>query len=134
MTPLEKLNPRWLGLLREGSGEGIAFDCPKCGPSHQLAAYFENPIDGKECASWQRPIWKRSGTKDFKHVGLSPSLQYECFHGWVENGRVFDVSESPLVIFGERPDRSVGPISLSPLQAINVAVKAAMEAKQMLGG
>jgi hypothetical protein len=95
MTPLAKLNPKWCGLLRPDSGEGITFDCPKCGPSHRLCVYFDNPLDDKPSASWQKPTWKREG-ESFESLTIAPSIQYQCFHGWVEEGNVIGISESPM--------------------------------------
>jgi hypothetical protein len=94
MTHLLDLNPKWCGLLRPTSGEGLTLDCPKCGPVHRLAVYFSNPVDGKDAAPWQNPQWKRTGDK-FALLTVEPSLEYPCFHGWIEEGEVIDISESP---------------------------------------
>jgi Family of unknown function (DUF6527) len=93
MKKLTDLNPKWLGQLRPNSGEGVAFDCPKCGEKHRLVAYFDNPIDGREAAGWGDK-WHREG-EEFETLTVSPSIQYLCFHGWVEDGKVIDISESP---------------------------------------
>ena len=94
MVSLLDLNPKWRGLLRPGSGDGITFDCPKCGPSHNLAVYFSNPVDGQDAAPWQNPQWKRTND-EFASLTVEPSLEYPCFHGWIEDGNVIDISESP---------------------------------------
>jgi hypothetical protein len=128
---LTDLNPEWLGLLRPESGEGISLDCPKCGSKHRLAAYFKNPIDGKEAAAWQKPIWERTG-ETFNALTLSPSLQYPCFHGWVENGKVFDIVETPMIVVDGELDKGGRPVALSPTQTIGYATQAILRAKQML--
>jgi hypothetical protein len=112
------LNPEWLGQLRPDSGEGLSLDCPVCGPKHRLAAYFSNPVDGKDSAPWGDK-WKRTG-ESFSSVTVAPSLQYPCFHGWIESGLVFDVSESPLTV-PMQTDKGVQLIALSPDQAFTVA-------------
>jgi hypothetical protein len=94
MIPLSNLNPKWIGLLRPDSGEGLTLVCPICGPTHCLAIYFSNPLDNQPCAVWQNPTWKRTGD-DFESITVEPSLQYPCFHGWIEDGQVIDISESP---------------------------------------
>lgn len=113
MKKLTDLNPEWLGVLRPKSGEQLQFDCPKCGPKHRLIAYFSNPLDGQPPAPWHdvEKIWKREGDT-FEALTIAPSLQYPCFHGWVEHGLVFDISESPLMV----PTKK-GPAALSPNQA-----------------
>jgi hypothetical protein len=58
---LTTLNPQFIGRLRQESGEGILFDCPTCGPSHRLAAYFKNPVDGNPPAPWRDSAWEREG-------------------------------------------------------------------------
>lgn len=116
MIALAKLNPVWAGLLRPDSGEGMTLDCPQCGPTHRLCVYFSNPIDGKEAAPWQNPVWKRTG-ESFETITIEPSIQYPCFHGWIEEGQVINVTESRvkawMVIDGERK-----LVALSPHQAM----------------
>jgi hypothetical protein len=115
MTPLTELNPKWCGLLRPDSGEGITLDCPKCGSSHRLCAYFDNPLDGEPAAYWQKPIWKRDG-ETFETLTISPSIEYPCFHGWIEDGQVIDISESPMrvkMLIGG----AIRDVALSPKQA-----------------
>lgn len=89
-------------------------DCPVC-QSHRLAVYFDNPIDSKPSASWQNPKWKRKGVS-FEDLTIEPSIQYPCFHGWIEDGNVIDISESKMcavmVIDGVRK-----LVALSPKQA-----------------
>jgi len=117
MRGLAKLNPRWLGVLRPVSGEGRAFDCPNCGPRHTIAVYFANPLDGKEPAPWQKPVWNRDG-ETFQTLSIQPSISYPCFHGWVEGGFVIDISESPataMVMVGGKLQR----VALSPAQYRN---------------
>jgi hypothetical protein len=111
MRALTEFNPEFIGLLRPKSGEGIAFACPVCGPSHTVAAYFDNPIDGKESASWQTPKWTREGDS-FSDLTIIGSLKYPCFHGWVEDGQVILISESPLYVFLP----GIGLTGLSPRQ------------------
>lgn len=95
MIPLTNLNPKWNGLLRPDSGEGLSFDCPVCGPKHRLQVFFSNPLDGQSTASWQRQTWKRIG-ESFDALTIEPSIQYLCFHGWIEDGQVINISESTL--------------------------------------
>ena len=120
MKQLCDLHPKLVGLLRPCSGEGILFDCPKCGPGHRLAVYFDNPIDGQPPAAWQTPKWVRTG-ESFEELTIEPSIQYPCFHGWVEDGQVIDIGESRMcavmVIDGVRT-----LVALSPRQE-----KAAMD-------
>jgi hypothetical protein len=115
MKLLQELNPLWTGLLRPDSGEGLTFDCPNCGAHHRLCAYFSNPLDGKEAAPWQKPTWERIGD-DFDVLTVKPSIEYPCFHGWIENGRVVDVREAPLSGF----DPAGRQVALSPLQSIEI--------------
>jgi hypothetical protein len=141
---LKNLNPKWLGLQRPSiggveSGEGLAFDCPVCPPEkgHRLAAFFENPIDGEPPAPWlgkspTNPVWKRSGDS-FGTLSIAPSLNYPCFHGWVECGRVIDIKEAPIVVFGMTAPGQHGPVALSPLQAIEGCRAVIMRAQVMLG-
>jgi hypothetical protein len=129
MKGLKDLHPKFIGTLRPESGEGIQFDCPSCGPSHQLVAYFENPLDGLAVASWT-PKWKRIG-EEFDVLSIEPSLEYPCWHGWIEEGRAIDVRESPLVLFDQQKRR---PVALSPLQTLNIAGAAIAKAKKALRG
>lgn len=116
MKPLTDFKPDWIGLTRASEhGEGLTFACPICGPSHRLVVYFSNPIDGEPPASWQNPTWQREGD-NFAIMTIAPSIQYPCFHGWIEDGQVIDVSESPLVVNMLRPDGVFGPVALSPKQ------------------
>jgi hypothetical protein len=131
MKALVDLHPEWIGQLRPKSGEGILFDCPACGPMHRLAAYFSNPRDGQPGAAWQNPTWLREGD-DFAVLTIKPSIQYPCFHGWVERGRVFDTSESPLTVPIRREDGQVVLAALSPLQVIEIGSTAIAKAKALL--
>jgi hypothetical protein len=111
---LASLNPRWIGRLRPNSGEGIEFDCPVCPTSvgHRLVAYFENAIDGGPPPPWKETRWSRIG-EDFDRLTLEPSINYPGhWHGWVEDGQVVDVAESPAEATLE--DGRV--VSLSPRQ------------------
>jgi hypothetical protein len=114
MIPLINLNPKWIGLLRPNSGEGLTLDCPKCGSTHRLAVYFSNPVDDQPAALWQNPTWKRTGNS-FEAITIEPSIQYPCFHGWIEDGQVIDIGESPAnaiaIINGEQR-----LVALSPKQ------------------
>ena len=122
MKALTEFNPEWAGLLRTPEhGEGITLDCPVCGPRHRLCAYFSNPLDGQPPAAWQKPTWERYGN-DFLTLTVSPSIQYPCFHGWIEDGQVIDVSESPLVVNMLRQDGSIGPVALSPRQVKGMTI------------
>lgn len=131
MILLSKLNPKWIGILRQNSGEGISFDCPVCGPKHNLVAYFSNPLDGQPHAEWQKPLWVRVGDT-IEDLTIEPSILYECFHGWVESSKVFDISESPLTFLGV-VDGKPQLISTSPKQALEIADKVTKQAKSMLG-
>lgn len=130
MISLSKLNPKWIGVLRQNSGEGVSFDCPVCGPKHSLAAYFSNPLDGLPHAEWQKPLWVRDGDT-LETLSVEPSIQYGCFHGWVENGKTFDVSESPLTFLGV-VNGNPQLISTSPKQALTIAEQVLKQAKSML--
>lgn len=115
---LIELNPRWIGSYRTPEhGEGFAFDCPNCGPNHTLAAYFKNPLDGG-VATPGSGQWQRTGS-NFDEITVEPSMEYPCFHGWVENGIVFQQTESPLVVPVETP-QGLKLVALSPNQARNV--------------
>lgn len=134
MKKLTELNPEWTGVMRQNSGEGIVFDCPACGPRHRLAAYFSNPLDGKEhLPRPQNQIWQRDG-KTFETLTISPSIDYGCFHGWVERGWVIAVSESPFPGAERQPDGSIREAVLSPLQAIEYAKSIIIAAEIMLSG
>lgn len=99
MKRLIDLTPKWTGLLRPNSGEGLTLECPACGPAHTLAVYFSNPVDGKPPAIWLKPseIWLRENDA-FENLTVAPSIQYPCFHGWIEGGNVIDISESPATV------------------------------------
>lgn len=118
MQSLLKYNPKWLGILRPGSGEGLSLDCPVCGASHKLVVYFDNPVDGKEKASWQQIVWKRTGDS-FENITIEPSIQYQCFHGWIEKGQVIDIKESPAIVqalINNNGILSLQNVALSPMQ------------------
>jgi hypothetical protein len=136
MKTLGSLNPKWLGVLRPDSGEGLTFDCPECGPKHRLVVYFRNPVDGKPPASWVEALWaqqcgaeKGSVHDQFSNLIVQPSILYPCFHGWVEGGYVFDISESPLTVPTEK-----GLVALSPLQALEFSSEVQKRASAMLVG
>lgn len=116
MIPLIQLNPEWSGLLRPNSGESILLDCPNCGPKHRLCAYFSNPLDNQPCAPWQNPTWNRIG-ESFETLTLEPSIQYPCFHGWIEEGQVIDVRESKVHTWS-MVDGRPQLVALSPRQVI----------------
>lgn len=120
MKKLADLNPKFIGLLRSESGEGISFDCPSCGPTHRIAAYFKNPIDGNLPASWHKLAWERDGS-DFATLTLAPSIKYDCWHGWIEVGHAIDMAESPVTVVME-VDGELRPVNLSPMQAINLSL------------
>lgn len=140
MKRLGNLHPKWLGILRQNSGEGISFDCPNCKDekSHSIVAYFQNPLDGGETAEWiangGSTSWRRSGGDgfDFHTLSLAPSIKYPCFHGWLEVGRVFDIKDSPIVVLGQGAN-GTQPIALSPLQTIEGCQAAIDRAKVLLG-
>jgi hypothetical protein len=117
MRALAEFNPQWCGLLRPSSGEALELDCPKCGPSHRLRVNFSNPVDGQPPAAWLNPTWKREGAT-FDTLTIEPSIQYPCFHGWIEDGQVIDLAESKVFISlgGKR-------IGLSPRQARQVVIR-----------
>jgi hypothetical protein len=124
MKSLTEFHPEWIGLTRTAEhGEGLTLDCPVCGPSHRLAVYFSNPLDGNPPAQWQSPTWQRDGD-EFGSITIAPSIQYACFHGWIEEGQVIDVSESPLVVNMLRPDGVFGPVALSPRQVKQMTLQA----------
>lgn len=131
MKRLIDLRPEWIGRLRPKSGEGILFDCPGCG-RHHIAAYFSNPRDGQPGMP-QDPIWLREG-EEFDALTIKPSIDYPCFHGWVECGRVFDTGESPLVVAGQYPNGQIARVALSPLQAIEIGAAAIAKATALLEG
>jgi hypothetical protein len=112
MQALIELNPEWIGLTRTSSGEGMTLVCPTCGPRHCLAVYFSNPLDGKESAPWQGMKWEREGDT-FDTLTISPSINYPCFHGWIEDGKVFHISESPMRVHIQ----GIGLVALSPRQS-----------------
>lgn len=109
MICLTRLHPRFVGQLRPNSGETLQFDCPACGPSHTLNAPFTNPIDGGPAMG--NSIWAREGT-EFDALTLRPSIQYPCWHGWIEDGVVIGIEESPAAI--RQPDGTM--VALSPRQ------------------
>lgn len=131
MKLLTELNPKWLGMLRKDSGEGLSFDCPVCGPQHPLVVYFKNPRDGGN-AMPRELSWTLNGSQ-FDTATIQPSIKYECFHGWVEYGRVFNISESPLTIWGDPGTGIPGPIALSPMQARSLAESVIHKADTQLG-
>lgn len=141
MKKLTDLNPKFIGVLRPNSGEAIEFDCPACllrtpevskhyGP-HRLVACLAAPIDGKERASYLgttradghvHQIWEREGS-DFESLTLTPSIVYPCWHGWIEDGMVFDLAEATRTIVQVVVDNNgvvvgrAGELVLSPRQA-----------------
>lgn len=118
MRPLTEFNPKWVGQLRSPEhGEGLAFDCPTCGPKHTLVAYFTNPIDGGPAMpAPPNQRWTRSG-EDFAKLTVKPSLDYPCWHGWVEGGQVIHVSEGrPVQLFNPETKEHLGSVALSPGQ------------------
>lgn len=119
MKKLVDLNPKFIGYARSASGEGVNFDCPTCGPKHVLAAYFSNPIDGQP-AKISEAYWMRHG-ETFEELTVSPSILYPCFHGWIEAGRVFDISESAATYPKANKDGQIELVALSPLQSIAYA-------------
>lgn len=137
-TLIGNLHPKWLGVLRPNSGEGVQFDCPVCKDekSHPITVYFENPLDEGPVAEWFKngstSTWRRSGS-EFKTLSLAPSIQYPCFHGWVEIGHVFRVQESPIVVMANQSGGQMRPIALSPLQTIEACAAAVQRAKVLLG-
>lgn len=127
------LNPEWCGLTKKPEhGEGISFDCPTCGPKHRLIAFFSNPLDGEPLVEWQKPRWERIGER-FESITIKPSIQYSCFHGWVENGRVFLASQAPLHVIGT-VNGQAKVIQLSPMQCLEMLPAVMERAKQMLDG
>jgi len=118
MRPLSSLNPRFTGLLRPNSGELLHFDCPACGPSHLCGVGFTNPLDGGPSALWPSQTWWTRTGETFETLtlisstGVGASVQYPCWHGWIEGGQVIDV--------GEATHHGVLPsgvrVALSPLQ------------------
>jgi hypothetical protein len=117
------LGPQWIGVIRTPEhGEGIALACPKCGPEHTLAAYFSNPLDGGVAAP-SSSHWKRTG-ETFDDLTIEPSIQYpHCgFHGWIENGLVFDYTESPMTL-PVQMGTDIGLVALSPKQTRDICTK-----------
>jgi hypothetical protein len=136
MRKLKNLNPKWLGVERPNSGEGLSFDCPVCEneKSHSIVIYFENPLDGGPCADWVKkgPHWQRAGD-EFARLSVQPSIKYPCFHGWLEIGRVFSIKESPIIVVAMMPGGRQQPMALSPLQTIAGCGASIERAKVMLG-
>jgi hypothetical protein len=126
---LTQLTPQWIGVHRTPDhGEGVAFECPKCGPKHLIAAYFTNPLDGGPAVP-ESSKWSRSGST-FEDLTIEPSIQYPCFHGWVENGLVFDYSESPLTLPVQMGE-GIGLAALSPNQARQVCSQVLAQVEEM---
>ena len=135
MKKLSDLNPTFVGVKREGSGEGLEFDCPACGSRHRLAAYFVNPVDGGDyLPRGANRMWTRYGDS-LADIVLSPSINYRCWHGWVEKGLVFDASESPVVVPMTSADGEVVKhVALSPMQALDYGNAIASTAMLLLQG
>lgn len=127
MKFLTSLNPTWGGQLRRESGEVLRFDCPVCPKleGHRLTLAFKNPVDGGPAIPNMAHTRILDGT-DFATLTIAPSAKFEDakgrehWHGWIEKGRVFDLSESPIQL--PREDGSVE--ALSPLASINFLNKA----------
>lgn len=121
MKLLTSLNPVWRGQLRRDSGEVLQFDCPVCPKmqGHRISIAFTNPVDGGPALPNMAHTRVNEGS-DFATLTVSPSLLFQDgkgrphFHGWIERGRVFDVSESPIQI--PHPDGKLQ--ALSPMGAI----------------
>lgn len=118
MIPLANLHPQFTGFLRPDSGEQLLFDCPACGPSHQLGICFTNPLDGKPAAMWPTATWWTREGDTFetltltKSTGVGPSIHYPCWHGWIEGGQVIGINEAT-----HRAQLESGEIAaLSPMQ------------------
>lgn len=125
MRPLTSLNPRFVGFLRPDSGEMLNFDCPACGPSHLCAIGFTNPLDGGEAALWPSQTWWTRTGETFETLtlvastGAGPSVQYPCWHGWIEAGQVIDVSEATHhAVVPDDTGVSNTKIALSPMQVL----------------
>lgn len=97
MKNLVDLVPEFIGVTRPpAGGEGMTLVCPACGPKHILAVYFKNPVDGLAPAKWHEQTWMRHGEALGK-ITIEPSIKYPCWHGWIENGIVYDISEGLTV-------------------------------------
>lgn len=131
MKTLAQLEARLIGYRRPNSGEGISFVCPVCGPKHAITAFFANPIDGGEAPPADLALWTRTG-ESLEQLTVEPSIKHACFHGWVNQGKVFEVSESPIVVALEINGRRQ-LVALSPLQTLDIAGKAVARAKELLG-
>jgi hypothetical protein len=129
MKKLTELNPQWIGYQRTPEhGEGLSLECPSCGPTHTLAAYFSNPIDDGAPAPGVSN-WKRTDST-FENITVEPSMHYPCFHGWIEDGLVFHQAESPIVVMMQTPE-GIRPVALSPKQAREVCTAVLAKVAEM---
>jgi hypothetical protein len=126
---LAELNPQWIGVNRTPDhGEGCAFDCPACGSGHTLAVYFKNPLDGGIPAHGG-VAWTREGSS-WDNLIITPSISYPCFHGWVEDGLVFNINESPITL-PVKSDDGIKLIALSPKQARQLCTKVLAKVEEL---
>lgn len=84
------------GDMREGvrdvaSADGLVFLCPGCysaaeGPEgvHSIRVWFAGRRAPPEAKP--DPRWKVSGTR-LHELTLEPSINAECWHGWIREGR-----------------------------------------------
>lgn len=135
MKKLIELDPEFIGYLRTGSGEGIAFDCPACPPEkgHRLVAYFSNPIDGKEVGK-HATLWKREGGFGVVDLTLDPSINYPCFHGWVEGGAVISIDESSLYLVTHVIQKGTPPAEDAVIGVGSSLALSPRQSKKMLEG
>jgi hypothetical protein len=132
MKRLTELNPEWVGVLRPNSGEGLALDCPACGPDHRIAAHFKNPRDGGPIAAhfknprdggpilYSSMTWDLKDSRAFETVTISPSIVYPCWHGWIERGYAINQAEAPVTVLA-MVGGETKLVSLSPLQCLDLA-------------
>lgn len=83
-----------VGALAEA--QGIALRCPRCG-NHRLAVAFDGrgvlPHHGSHSSDGKPSRWAVSGT-GFADLTLHPSVDLtrggnpNCWHGWIQNGKV----------------------------------------------
>jgi hypothetical protein len=131
MRKLTDLDARLIGYARPQSGEGVSFTCPVCGPRHSITAFFKNPVDGGAPAPADLALWTREGDA-LEQLSIDPSIKFPCFHGWVNEGKVFEMREAPIMVMCKCTGRPQ-LVALSPLQTLKICGEAIAKAKELLG-